>query len=752
MCVRPSGRQAAIHFEGEAPMTSMTRREFIAISATSLVTTSAGEKSAEAAAEPKPWYATLRRCGQINFNETDPLTMDVNAWMDYWASLKVNAVLLNGGGIVAFYPTHVPYQHRSEFLGSRDLFGEMAAAARERHIRVVARMDCNYAYQQAFEAHPEWFERHRDGSPRTNAECPWLYKTCMFSPYFTEQMPAIYREINQRYSPDGFFTNGWPSTGPLEVCYCPNCLKIYRAQIGGIPPQVTDAGSVAYRKFYEVSMDRIAQIWKLWDEIAKQGNPESVYVGNLGGGFRTVKDLKRLAEVAAWFNADNQGRWQPDSPLWMCAAQGRVAQSVMNGRTITNVTGAYCTGQPDWRHSSKPAPEATLWMAQTAASGMVPWYHWLGGSPLDTRWRQTGRAFYDWLAAHESHFRNRRSLANLAVLYPQSTIAFYGSNGTDERRLNGAVIDPVDYLQGLYYSLLEGRFLFDLVHQENLTPETLQPYRVLLIPNAAYLRDAECEAIRQYVASGGSLLATFETSRYNEWGEPREDFGLRGLFGVSVAGKVVGPANNSYLRIDRPHPILAGFNGASILPGPEFRLTVSHLQPKSLYASVVPAYPVFPPEMVYPRIPNTHQPAAVFRQQGSSRVVYFPGDVDRTAWRSGDPDLSRLIANSIRWLMPAAAPPLSVRGKGMIELFAWETEPGFALHILNYTNPNMTRAYVRELYPIGPLQVEFALPAGRRVSSLQALRAGHALPFRQTGSLVQFAVPSVLDYEVLALT
>jgi hypothetical protein len=733
-------------------MKQMTRREFIAVSGASVIVAQAGMQAAQASEQGKPWYATMRRCGQLNLNERDPLTLDVNAWMDYWESLKVNAILINGGGIVAFYPTKVPYQHRSEFLGTRDLFGELAAAARKRGIRVVARMDCNYTYQEALDAHPEWFERNRDGSPRRQQECNWLFKTCMFSTYFTQQMPAIYREMNDRYSPDGFFTNGWPSTGALEGCYCPACRKIYKEQTGGEPPETTDAQSSVYRKYYEVYMDRIAEVWKLWNHVAQEKNPDSVYVGNLGGGIRTVKDVKRLGEVAAWFNADHQGRWSR-APIWICAQQGRVAQSVMDGRTITNVIGAYSTSNPLYRHTSKPAAEAAIWTAQVTASGMVPWYHWLGGSPEDNRWRETGRAFYDWLAANEPDFRNRRSLANIAVLYPQSTIAFYRSNGTRERRLNGDVIDPTDYLQGLYYALLEGRFVFDFIHQENLTPEALKSYKALLIPNAAYLRDSECQAIRRYVASGGSLLATFETSLYNEWGVRREDFGLSDVFGVHVAGDAVGPFRNSYMRIDRPHPIVESFKDTEILPCPEFRVPVSHLKPESTFLSLIPYYPAFPPEMVYPRIPKTEEPAAVFREGpgGSGNVVYFPGDIARTGWNSGNPDLNRLIASSINWLMKDQPRPAKVDGAGLLELFAWETEPGCAIHILNYTNPNTMRTFIRDLYPTGPLHVEVRVPEGKKVSTVRALRAGRGLKFTQTNGVLTTVVPSVRDYEVVAL-
>ncbi len=741
-------------------MSQVTRRAFMAASAATLTLPAslaepARERSSPAAGAaangPRPWYETMRRCGQLNLNEIDPRTIRIAAWMDYWARLKMDAVLINGGGILAFYPTQVPYQRQCPYLDGRDIFGEMSAAARARGLRVVSRMDCNFAYQEALDAHPEWFARNRDGSVRRNADSPWLFQTCMFSRYFTEQMPAIYREINRRYSPDGFFTNGWPSTGPLTVCYCDNCRKIYHA-IGGAPPEFTDAASPVYRKFYAASMERIAHIWQLWSGVVREGHPDSVYVGNLGGGLRTVKDLKTLGETAAWFNADNQGRWNPDSPLWECAQQGRVARSVMGGKTVTNVTGAYCTGYPDWRHSSKPAAEMQLWLAQTAASGMVPWLHWLGASPRDIRWQAPARRFYDWLAEQQRYFVNRRSLARIAVLYPQSTIAFYRARGERERKLQGLAIDPVDYLQGLYYALLEGRFAFDFIHQENLTPEVLRPYTTLLAPNAAYLRDGECAALKNFVRAGGSLLATFETSRYNEWGEAREDFGLRELWRVSALGDAIGPKDNSYMRMNLPHPALAGFRGTRMLPGPQFRVPVSHLPAGELYMSVIPAYPAFPPEMVWPRVRHTLEPAAVLRQQGRARIAYFPGDIDRTAWISGNPDLNRLLAQTVAWLAEGTPAPARVRGAGIFELFAWETEAGPALHIVNYTNPNMTKAYARRLYPIGPLRVTFRLPdptlKPRRV---RALRAKAILPFTLRGGAVHCTVPRVEDYEVIAI-
>ena len=96
--------------------------------------------------------------------------------------------------------------------------------------------------------------------------------------------------------------------------------------------------------------------------------------------------------------------------------------------------------------------------------------------------------------------------------------------------------------------------------------------------------------------------------------------------------------------------------------------------------------------------------------------------------------------------------PVTVDGEGIVELFAWETEPGFALHILNYTNPNSMRSMIRRFYPIGPLHVEFRMPGNKKISAARALRAGRNLGFKRASGVVQLYVQSIRDFEVVALT
>jgi hypothetical protein len=71
--------------------------------------------------------------------------------------------------------------------------------------------------------------------------------------------------------------------------------------------------------------------------------------------------------------------------------------------------------------------------------------------------------------------------------------------------------------------------------------------------------------------------------------------------------------------------------------------------------------------------------------------------------------------------------------------------------VLNYTNPNAHKGWIRNFHAIGEQRVKMTLPAGRKVSRVQLLRAETTIPFRQNGNIVEFVIPSVLDYEVAAM-
>ena len=715
----------------------LNRREFLKLSSAALPASALACLGANPllaaiapAGEERPWHQRLRRIGQVNFNERDPVELDVEKWADYWADLRVDAVLLSVTGIIAFYPTEVPFHRRSQYLGKRDLFGECVAAAKKRGLRVIGRTSPDLNWKDALDAHPEWFMRNEDGSVHVHNEDHRLYRTCMFSGYHTEFMGAVMREVNARYDVDGLYTNGWPALGNLPVCYCAACRKL-------APP-----GSVDYWDQYT---DRTEFLWNNYSSIAREKRPGNLFYANLGGGLRATPNIHRVPQFCQWFNCDNQGRGGEASPIWGASQQGRVAAAVMKGATVTNVTGAYATGgQVRWRNASKSKAELETWLGQTLASGMKIYYHWVGGQKglgEDRRWQANGRKYLQWHSRNERHFVNVRSVANVAVVMGQRTHLFHTPAGDGKMQ---------EFMDGLYYALLEGRFLFDFVHEEDLGPETLSRYQAVLLPNIAWLSDRQCAQLRDYVAAGGSLLATYETAMFDERGRPRERSGIADLFGIESMGPVAGPNGNGfYARIERPHEILEGFDDTNWIPGGAYRIPVK--APGDPFLSVVPSYTAYPPEMSYAPVDRTGEPAMVVRESGPSRLVYFTGDVERTAWRSGQTDLTQLLQNAVRWLTRGTQ-PVTVAGEGLVECFAWETEPGFAVHLLNYTNPNLHRGWLRRHYAIGEQKVRMTLPAGRSVSAVRLLRAEKDVPFSQQGQIVELSVPQVQDYEVAALS
>lgn len=711
--------------------------------------------------EPEAWFHQPMRWGQVNLKEDDPLTLDVEFWVRFWQRTKVQGVTLNAGAGVAYYPTQIPLHRRAKFLGERDVFGELVAAARRLGLRVLARLDPNWGHEELYQAHPDWFLTDAEGKPRQRgqaiptarepqflsatplAQHDVLYSTCWNSPFHREFVPAVMSEIMQRYDVDGFFTNGWPPIGggppdPSMICYCPHCRARWQQRGHDRYPEGPNPSDPLWRDFVLFVQESVEEVQALWREHTKRMKPEAVFVWNSHGSLATGLRWERFVQLADVLNDDSQGRRVGD-PLWVSGRSGKVMMAVAEGRPVLRIIGVWQTGDPPMRHIAKPAAEMTLFFAEAAANGQRLWWHVLGGELYDRRWLEPVAEFFSWLAEAEPFLRNEESLADVAIVWSPPT--FWLASWRPS---------PTEALNGWYQALLEERVPFDLLPEWKLTTEGLRRYRVLLLPSQTCLREESLAALERFVEEGGGLVACFEAGLRNVWGEMHPEGPWTALWGVRRLGEPPPPLRHCYLSLetaDPASPLLEGFGDTDVLPGATFLSRVAPLPETLSFLTFVPSYPVHPPEKVYPD-PKRTDVAVVFGRERNGRTVYLAMDFDAAYWHSRLPDHRRLLLNALRWARRGEPLPVRVEGNGLLDVTLWRQASGLAVHLVNLTTPNLFGGPVTELVPLGPQRVRVRLPQGVRLKGVRLLRLGiHPEASVQDGMLL-IQVPEVVDYEV----
>jgi hypothetical protein len=490
---------------------------------------------------------------QLVLAENDPGQYDAKSWLDYFDRIHADAVCLSAGGCVAYYPTRIPHHHRSAWMkAGMDPFGDLVAACRKAGRVVVARTDPHSIRTEAAEAHPEWVAVDARGQKRRHWAAPDRYVTCAFGPYNFEFMTEVTKEIVRLYDVDGIFANRWQGHG---LCYCDSCRKQFADRYKQDLPRNTDIQNPAYRNWIEWSNSRLFDLWRLWDTEIRKIRPNARYIANSGGGSMTTLDMKQIAALAPTLFADRQSR-RGLMPPWANGKNAKEFRATFGRKPIVGIAAIGIDDEHRWKDSVTTQPELRIWLADGIANGLRPWVAKFSGVVYDPRWQAAVRHVYDWHHRNEQFLRNEENLARVAMVYSQQTGTYYGGN--DKRRR------VEDHELGLYHALVEARVPFEMAHDQLLDPEHLAPFKLLVLPNVAALSDAQCDQLRAFVRRGGSLLATFETSLYDEQGGRRKDFGLSDLFGVSADGLAQRDIKNAYIRIEPQtrHPILKGLEDA----------------------------------------------------------------------------------------------------------------------------------------------------------------------------------------------
>jgi hypothetical protein len=686
--------------------------------------------------ENDSWFDKPMRWAQLTLVENDPGRFDPDFWLSYFKKIHADATTLSAGGIVAYYPTDIPLHHRSAWLGSSDPFGYLVEGCRKMDMSIVARTDPHAARQNVYDSHPDWISVTVNSEKRRHWANPELWVTCAFGPYNFEFMTLVHKEIMERYQPDGIFSNRWAGHG---ICYCEHCTLNFKKATGFDLPRSANKFDKGWIKYYEWSTNRLKELWLLWDGVIRKQKSSSRFIPN---GFPDKVITGKLSDIVF---TDHQAR-SGVIPPW---SNGKVAKELRASIGMKPLGGIFSVGfeeQYRWKDSVQSDAEIKVWVAEGTANGMRPWFTKFSGVLYDRRWLDTVDKIYQDLYRNERYLRNIAPVARVGMVFSEQN-PNYGSKPWQQR--------SGDHASGMYHALLENRIPFEMVNASLLDPEHLKPFRLLVLPNISTLSGTQCDQLRRFVEEGGSLVATFETSLYNEEGQPGKDFGLSDMFGVSYDQNIEGPMQNSYLRLkpdpvtNKFHPVLKDLEDAYRIINTIYRVKV---KPNSEFpepVTLIPTYPDLPMEDVYPRIPETDTRELYLQDTGKGRVAYFSGDIDRSFWQIMSADHGKLIRNTILWALNEE-PIVEVKGPGIIDVTVWRQKRSMTVHLVNLTNPMMMKGPFRELIPVD-VQVSIRIPQDLKVSEVHLLIRGQKPQFDCQEGRVTLAVPQIFDHEIVAL-
>jgi len=333
-------------------------------------------------------------------------------------------------------------------------------------------------------------------------------------------------------------------------------------------------------------------------------------------------------------------------------------------------------------------PEAAVRVLAMMANGSVPAQSVPGRDVL-------ARYMGD-IAARDEYFRRDRLDPWCGLVVSEKTELWYGRDDPKNRYLKG--------VYGAFQTMMERHLPVSLVTDRDLERGRLGNYKVLFLPNCAAMSDAELETVRRFVRSGGGLVATYETSLYDEHARPRETFGLADVLNAKKTGafdtqRVImsfdsKTAHNAGLYFAPTHrwtadPVIR--ETLTTRSSTQSLTNISYNIPLNCrMLTVEPVQGARSPMRVTTaesnkaagRIDRTNTPAVIESTFGKGKVIYLPYDLAWSYFRYGQEHLARLMELALRDTA-SAPPPVEVEAPRIVQAMTHTQGKRLVVHLLN---------------------------------------------------------------------
>ncbi|MEX2112463.1 MAG: beta-galactosidase trimerization domain-containing protein [Pirellulales bacterium] len=487
---------------------------------------------------------------------------------------------------------------------------------------------------------------------------------CLLGPYgdfFVEllaEIVTLYPDVDA-FSFDGLHYGG--------VCYCQHCRENYRHATGHEIPNA-DMNDAAFRRYQHWADRRLENVVQRMQTRLKAIKPEVALVtwttnaGRFGHFLSIPRNMP--ARMNLLLDAPDQEFWLDESnrgTTIVPAFANAYIWATTNHRVAFSEPYILSHGNP-YGKDSFPPTEIMRRMMLALTYGAAP-------SIAVAQPENLQQELYhclDEVARRKPWLVHKSPEPWAALVMSDNTRNFYGRTaGQVEERYMAAVF-------GAFRAAVEAHLPVAVINDWNLNEADLARYKVLVMPNTACLDAAQAAAVEAFVRRGGGLVASLDTSLFDEFGEARENFALAGVLGVDYLGLPPAVAGQpEELDVNFARSIGADYwdKRQNVF---EFRQDTTSLLNQGKMPTYVGAEPVTFKGAALKvaarssaRVIGTLRtkgladaaefPGVVTHQVGQGRVVYFPASFDAAYYLYPYPYQRLALVHAIEWA--ASSPP-----------------------------------------------------------------------------------------------
>ena len=166
----------------------------------------------------EPWWKRNNlRVIQVNLPAYEAATLNADSLVYDLVANSANTVIINAGGIMAFYPTKLPFHYTNPYMKLNTL-KDVVKKCHEKNIKVIVRFDFSRVHESIYKQHPDWCYISLAGERIINTN---MYAVTINGPYVQQHAFSIVDEVLQTFPVDGIFLNmpGYQVNNPYENKY-----------------------------------------------------------------------------------------------------------------------------------------------------------------------------------------------------------------------------------------------------------------------------------------------------------------------------------------------------------------------------------------------------------------------------------------------------------------------------------------------------------------------------------------------------